>query len=199
MPGQLALYLGRHGETEYNRQGRLQGRIGGTLTERGQAQARALGRLAAELGVGQIVSSSLSRAAHTARLVAEELGTTADMDEQRFPGLLEARRLDPWHHRWPGGESLADARERVRPALQALLTVTDHAVLVIAHQGVNRAIVQGLTTMGVEDAVRVTHPWQVVVRFDGTRLAHRWFATEPQAFASAWQPGPCRSRLPPTD
>jgi broad specificity phosphatase PhoE len=126
-------------------------------------------------------------------------GLTKQQIEQRFPGLLEARRLDPWHHRWPGGESLADARERVRPALQALLTVTDHAVLVIAHQGVNRAIVQGLTTMGVEDAVRVTHPWQVVVRFDGTRLAHRWFATEPQAFASAWQPGPCRSRLPPTD
>jgi probable phosphoglycerate mutase len=68
------ILLVRHGETEWNRQRRYQGRSDSPLTERGVAQAQSIGRL---LGVlpdtasANIVSSPLGRARYTAKIIRE--------------------------------------------------------------------------------------------------------------------------------
>ncbi len=72
------LYLLRHGETEFNLEGRLQGQQDSPLTARGRAQARAHGALLktliAEPEAWRVVASPLGRTMDTARLACAELG-----------------------------------------------------------------------------------------------------------------------------
>jgi broad specificity phosphatase PhoE len=127
------IYLLRHGETEWNRERRLQGHRDSPLTPRGLDQAAAMGAtLRALVGDAtdfRLVSSPLGRARRTARRVAEVLGRDpagiaedprlmehgfgvwegelwADLP-QKFPDLWEAREADKWHYQVPGGESYA--------------------------------------------------------------------------------------------
>ena len=73
------LYLVRHGESEWNRSGRIQGRRESPLTDVGRAQAAALGRMLREVlpdpGI-DVVASPLERAFETAAIIAHELGHT---------------------------------------------------------------------------------------------------------------------------
>lgn len=52
----------RHGETSYNATGRIQGRLDIPLNERGFEQAAAVGAALADVSIGELYSSSLSRA-----------------------------------------------------------------------------------------------------------------------------------------
>ena len=68
----MKIYLVRHGETEWNRAGRMQGHLDAPLTMRGEAQARAVGETLRELGVGgfSMVASPLGRTRATAAIIA---------------------------------------------------------------------------------------------------------------------------------
>ena len=73
------LYLLRHGQTQFNLKGLVQGRCDSPLTELGVSQAHAAGAWLAEQNVAfaRIVSSPLGRAHDTARIAAEELSRGA--------------------------------------------------------------------------------------------------------------------------
>ena len=79
-------YVFRHGETDWNAEGRFQGHFDIPLNERGREQARGLVPRLAPYGVQAILSSDLSRAHETARIVAEGLAIPVFTD----PGLREA-------------------------------------------------------------------------------------------------------------
>src|SRR6187402_1313873 len=70
----MTIFLARHGETEWNRIGRWQGRTDIPLSEVGRAQARTLAGRLSDRGVSEIFSSDLSRARETAEIVASTLG-----------------------------------------------------------------------------------------------------------------------------
>lgn len=146
----------RHGETVWNREGRIQGHGDSPLTERGLAQAREVaGRLARE-PVAALYASDLGRARETARLVAASAGMEVKVDpglRERAFGVLEGRtwdeieREDPGCVRRlaedpgyaaPGGESLAQFRDRVTEALARISRTTEsgRAIAVITHGGV---------------------------------------------------------------
>jgi uncharacterized phosphatase len=79
--------LVRHGETEWNRTGRLQGRADIPLNDAGRAQALAAAEELAKQGPWDlVVSSTLSRARETARIIAKRLGTGAVVE---VPALVE--------------------------------------------------------------------------------------------------------------
>ncbi|MBS0410216.1 MAG: histidine phosphatase family protein, partial [Proteobacteria bacterium] len=67
------IYLIRHGQTEFNRERRYQGRCDSPLTEVGRRQAHAVGVRLSELGVTdfRLVSSPLGRTLETAAIVRE--------------------------------------------------------------------------------------------------------------------------------
>jgi probable phosphoglycerate mutase len=67
------LFLFRHGETDWNREGRLQGHNDTPLNATGLAQAEALAEQLRAHRVEAVVSSDLSRALTTARIIAEAL------------------------------------------------------------------------------------------------------------------------------
>jgi probable phosphoglycerate mutase len=74
------LFVFRHGETDWNRAGRLQGHIDTPLNATGLAQAAALAEALREHRLDAIVSSDLSRALTTAQIVAETLGLPLTID-----------------------------------------------------------------------------------------------------------------------
>lgn len=162
------IYLLRHGETEWNRQGRLQGQQNSPLTARGEAQAAAMGRTLRQLvGPGaagfRLICSPLGRARQTAGIVAAELGCdpAAFVDEprlmehgfgvwqgeleaelpRRFPDLWRAREADRWNFQVPGGESYALVAARLAAWLRE--QPAEARVIAVGH-GLAGRILRGL-------------------------------------------------------
>jgi len=91
------LFLFRHGETDWNREGRLQGHTDTPLNATGLAQAEALTERLRPHGLEAVVSSDLTRAWTTGRIVAEGLGVPLI----REPGLREAHIGEAEGLYWP--------------------------------------------------------------------------------------------------
>lgn len=195
-------YLARHGETEWNRDGRMQGRLGGPLTEKGYAQARLLGQTAKAMGVTHIVASPLPRALETAQIVGAAAGVAPvtsealmetdfgqcsglrEVDiEARFPGLRQERERDKWHHRWPGGESYADMAARLETLVRG--EIVRPGCLVIAHQSINRVITQLMGPASIGDVLKMAQPSDVMLRLGDGTVAHGQIDGQ----VVAWQPG----------
>ena len=70
------LWMVRHGETDWNLEGRFQGQADPPLNANGLAQASELADLLVEAGIQAIYSSDLQRAALTAQIIGERLGLT---------------------------------------------------------------------------------------------------------------------------
>ncbi len=168
------LYLLRHGETEFNVEGRYQGQRDSALTDRGRDQARAHGALLktliAEPESWRVVASPLGRTMATARIVCAELGLPEDAIETdarlkeiafgewegstpaeiqaRHPEAWAARCADRWHHVRPGGESFALLAVRIGAFLRDVRGNT----IVIGHGGAGR-VLRGLYSRLSEDQI----------------------------------------------
>jgi glucosyl-3-phosphoglycerate phosphatase len=152
----------RHGESEWNREGRWQGWEDIALTAAGEAQARARGAELYTAGhrFAAIYTSDLVRAARTAELLAEALagprlwrdrglrerfggewqGRTGTEIDQRWPGVRAAwRRGDLTAP--PGGETDSEVVDRAH-AVFARIDATDppEPVLVVTHHGLLRLL-----------------------------------------------------------
>jgi probable phosphoglycerate mutase len=150
------MLLLRHGESEWNAEGRWQGWADPPLSLRGRQQAVEAGRRLRREGFEAIVASDLFRARHTAELVAGALGlpgripTDAGLREYdlgAWSGLTRAQieaewpdELADWRHgrvdSAPGGEARAAFADRLAAAVARVATdFPDRTVLVISHGG----------------------------------------------------------------
>jgi len=148
MTRRLELWMVRHGESLANTGGQLSGWSDVSLSERGEAQARALRPLLEGREFDGVWSSDLLRALTTARLAYGEPAIDRRLREMHF-GELEGRRwdaIDPAErdailafvdYAAPGGESIADLRERVLGFVGAL---PDGRHLVFSHGGAIRML-----------------------------------------------------------
>jgi probable phosphoglycerate mutase len=162
------IYLARHGETSWNREGRWQGHTDIALNDAGLAQARALGEFLRAHGIGRIYASDLARARQTAEAVAAILGVTeivvdAALRERSFgifEGLTrsECEQRHPEHWRSyrsdpslvpPGAESqdtlAARMREAVARAVVRRNAADDAPVLIVSHGGSIRTLIARAT------------------------------------------------------
>jgi probable phosphoglycerate mutase len=81
----------RHGETTWNREGRVQGWAQTSLTGRGRDQARATGVYLRTLGIDRVLASDLRRAQETARLAGEGTGSAGASGSGGGPGGRDNR------------------------------------------------------------------------------------------------------------
>jgi probable phosphoglycerate mutase len=163
VPLRAPLIFVRHGETDWNVVGRLQGQREIPLNARGRDQAAAVGRsLARRLGPAglaahRFVASPMARARETMAILRAAMGLpVADyaLDErlreltfgswegltwrevqQRSAQEAARREADKWGFTPPGGESYAALCERIAPWLAGL----DAPTLAVSHGGVARA------------------------------------------------------------
>ena len=151
------ILLARHGETDWNRELRFQGRADPALNELGRRQARELADRLAGLGVDAVYTSPLARARETAEIVAERIGAPVEVDEElsevdvgEWQGLTRAEieeRFPEAFRRWiahgPGweqGETYEQMTERIGRALDRIARRHPRGtVLVVTHGGPVRA------------------------------------------------------------
>jgi 2,3-bisphosphoglycerate-dependent phosphoglycerate mutase len=134
------LLLVRHGETDWNADGRLQGHTDCPLSDYGRRQAQALAeQLAAGEELGALYSSDLARARETAEIVGARLGLPVlpdpDLREKNW-GSWEGLTADERDAVEFVGETTAAHRERTLRALQRIAERHPVAhVLVVTHGG----------------------------------------------------------------
>ena len=157
----VRLLLVRHGETEWNAQGRYQGRSDVPLSEIGRQQALAArDRLAGE-EIHAAYTSDLQRAWETAETIlgphglslyaeprlreiyfGEWEGLTYDEIVHRYPKALAAWEADPVNVPPPGGEALSQVVTRVQAALSEIAAAhQDQTVLLVAHGGALQVLI----------------------------------------------------------
>jgi broad specificity phosphatase PhoE len=158
------IYLVRHGETEWNRERRYQGWSDSPLTERGLAQAEAIGHLLCglpEARSAELVASPIGRARHTAEVIRKSLGRIAPLRlddrlrELSFgswdglrrseiaalqPGTFDGESSHEWYFATPDGETYEVFAGRVA----AWLAEAGAGPLIVVTHGVVTRVLRGL-------------------------------------------------------
>ncbi len=164
------LYLMRHGQTQFN----LEGRIGGdpALTEKGMQQARAMALHVREETIPWLFTSTRLRSHQTATPILSTRPETqhialSEFDEiwsgvcegmryedirNTMPQVTMQRNADKYGYAYPEGESYEILRERVSKGLsRALFLAGDSPLLIVGHQAVNRSILSLFLNQRTED------------------------------------------------
>ena len=157
---QLTVYVVRHGQTDWNKDGRIQGGTDNPLNATGREQAATMARTLGDVRVDAVYVSSHQRARQTAA-VFEGLAPIVAMDElrERFFGKFEgANDKDPaivadWNKRrfaWTddmeGGETLESQSRRAEAALKQITARHPNGgtVVIVGHGGINPLLVSQL-------------------------------------------------------
>lgn len=184
-------FMIRHGETDWNREKRYQGRVDVPLNALGRRQAAANGRFLAEFdhdwSQWRFIASPLGRARETMEILRTQLGldplayvTDGRLVEVSF-GLWERklaaelasedaeemalRDADKWSHVPPGGESYAEAATRVTDFLGELV----EPAVIVCHGGILRATQHVLGEQDVQALAAAAVPQDRVFICDGER------------------------------
>ena len=189
------IYLFRHGETDWNAEGRFQGQLDVPLNDKGREQARALIPQLKEARIEAILSSDLVRAFETGQIVASalQIPISADLDlreahlgdaqgltvpeiQKRLGVELVAR----WKSNlptdadvgYPGGETGSQVIQRVFRAMERFLdTRAFERVAISTHGGVIRRVMQTLMPPG---SPLVPIPNAVVYRIEFDRKSRKF-------------------------
>jgi probable phosphoglycerate mutase len=181
----------RHGETEWNAQGLIQGSIDTDLNPQGHAQARAVAELLVsrrrEWADFQIIISPQKRAQQTAQYIVDALGRTARATDARVRELgfgiwegkpfweLKASPVYPAHpeerYYWrpEGGESYEDGVARVNDWRATLTGPT----LVVSHGAVGRCLMGAVAGLGPRQIVELKTPQGAYCRLENGQID--WF------------------------
>jgi broad specificity phosphatase PhoE len=166
----------RHGVTDWNREGRWQGRLDPPLSERGRREARMVAdRLAPDpdLRPARILSSTLARASETAAIIGASVGVEVEPDPRLVEigagewegrthaelAAIDGERYRAWRttpgYGPPGGEPIPEATERVRSLLADVAVSETWPVLLVSHGGTLRILARLLLDVSAERAEAV--------------------------------------------
>lgn len=168
------IYLLRHGQTQFNKEQRLQGHCNSDLTTLGLKQANAMANTLATIleqpKDWTLYSSPLGRALHTAQIISERLSLPrhaicqdkrvmeiglGEWEQQSAPELARqyphiSQQVLSWYLKAPGAERLSDAQARLASWLQD--PALPQLVIVVAH-GLSGALLRGVYGGLEEEAV----------------------------------------------
>ncbi len=187
-----SVYLARHGQTAYNREGRFQGQQAIPLDDTGREQALELAERAAAYGFRALWCSPLLRARETAdavgarlglepledpRLMETDAGEWTDRSFQdvraQTPELFDAFVACDPTFAFPSGESFTDQEERVSAALEEIERDSALPALVVCHGMVIRAALYRRSGHNMAGVTRV--PNGALVPLDPIAAEHAEF------------------------
>jgi 2,3-bisphosphoglycerate-dependent phosphoglycerate mutase len=187
---QRTIILARHGQTTWNLEGRYQGQSDPALCSTGIREAASLADRLCDTGIRSIFTSPLIRARQTAQIIAHRLkigtieddarlaeihfgeweGLTQTQVRQRWPALLKNWKIAPDAVRFPGGETLHEARGRLHCFLWdfASQSTQDGApALIVTHAGLIRLAVlearRQKSTLFRQVAVAAASTWRFIL------------------------------------
>ena len=133
------LLLVRHGETDWNAEGKLQGHTDRPLNDYGRRQAKALANRLADERIDALYASDLSRARETAEILGEQLGLAVVVDpdlREKNWGNWEGLTSDERLHIEYEGETSEAHRERTLSAVQRIVERhPEGRIVVVTHGG----------------------------------------------------------------
>jgi probable phosphoglycerate mutase len=188
------IYLVRHGQTEFNAEGRFQGQLDSPLTPLGVEQARRCGAtlkaLIVQASSWTLVSSPLGRTVRTAEIIAEALGLPPDFArdprlseigmgswdgltveeiEMAYPGALAGSNRWDGFFRSPDGEIYAGFAARLGAWLSE--AVADERPRVAVSHGVAGRVLRGLyAKMDADVALKLDAPQDAIFRLSEGRI-----------------------------
>ncbi len=161
--GDSRIFLIRHGETNWNKEGRFQGQIDVPLNENGKNQARKTFEYLRNISFNKAFSSSMNRPYETAQIILQnnknleinKIDSLVEISHGLWEGKLEEeirekwpRLLENWHDNpeeviMPEGESIKDVSERSIEAFNNIyLSQNDNDLtLLVAHDAVNKTLI----------------------------------------------------------
>ncbi|MBI4084963.1 MAG: class I tRNA ligase family protein [Candidatus Liptonbacteria bacterium] len=166
-------FLVRHGETDYNKMGLIQGATDTPLNETGMAQAREAGQKLKPYNIDLIVSSDLIRCRQTAEIIAEtikeETGAEILFEEklrERHQGEIEGlprekflknpRDEYSYEGKYMGAESYRELEERAWQAFSSHHLKNHHKnVVLVTHGGVMRMLIKRIKNLDPEAALSI--------------------------------------------
>lgn len=192
--GPHCLIIARHGETEWNAEGRLQGQQDIPLNRRGHSQALEVARFLRSVPLIQVHSSVLRRCQQTACSIAEaNIGrpniVSSDLLKETALGVLEGElkgqqstaeltrhyqefSRDEIRYRVPDGETLYDVAARVQQFFvdRGDLLKGQGIHLIMGHRNVNKMILKYLLGLSFEEGFRVEQEHQrLYLYFDASK------------------------------
>ena len=191
MAADALFYVVRHGETQWNREARIQGQSDSALTREGRAQADAIGRRLAKEPFHAMLSSDLGRAADTARAIAKHTGMPIAFDQRlrerhfgagqgmtyeevgrAYPGAFSREANTNPDTVIPGGETRRQFHQRVISAFDDL--AREHAgrrVIVVTHGGLLAVMYRHVHGIPIEQphGVPITNACVNVIAWRGGR------------------------------
>ncbi|MEE9914136.1 MAG: histidine phosphatase family protein [Deltaproteobacteria bacterium] len=181
----MQLILIRHGETLWNKEGRIQGVSDVELSDAGVEQARRLALSLKDQDIGAIHASPLKRAYRTAEIINSFHGRVIEvhsglmeMDQGDFEGLsfkeliacekdfLKRWVADPASVKMPRGESLAELQKRAWQPMEKIIAASQNA-LVVAHNFTIAAILCRLRNISLSEfrSTCVDNASKTLIRF----------------------------------
>tara|TARA_B100000579_G_scaffold242683_1_gene199000 strand:- start:130 stop:1458 length:1329 start_codon:yes stop_codon:yes gene_type:complete len=156
------LILVRHGETDWNKQGRFQGQIDIPLNQRGRSQAQAASEFLKNISIQKAFSSSLSRPRETAQIILKKHpgikislkdnlkeishgkweGKLESEINSDWPDLLKTWKILPEKVQMPDGENIKEVSKRsIAGWIEICKNLKDNeTALIVAHDAVNKTI-----------------------------------------------------------
>jgi len=175
------IYLARHGKTEANRNGIILGTSDSILLSESIGHLRTIASMLQDERIMEIHSSPLGRAAKSAEIIASSLKIEVSLHPElkeistgKWEGMKRAEILpgrnvlrEQWDFVPPGGESYQEAKNRLSPYIQLLITKTQiTAILIVAHCAINRVLLKLLFNLECDDAMRIRHPHDMIYIFE---------------------------------
>jgi len=180
------LVLIRHGQTDWNVEGRWQGQADPPLSEVGRRQAQCIGQCQHQFGFAALYSSDLRRSLETAQIIGKEMGLEVILEPRlrevnlgQWQGMLSgdiAAQYPDAFRRWhespvsvqpPGGESIPSLAARVLEAIHEIIARhPGQRVGVVSHElpiAVVRCHAAGLGLEHLRHLIPETGAWHEVV------------------------------------
>jgi probable phosphoglycerate mutase len=170
----MNIILARHGETEWNVAEVFRGRIDIELNEMGLKQAELLGEYLSHMKIEAVYSGPLKRALQVAQAIARYQGFDVkisdgllDMNFGKWEGLPRQEVAEKYKEsftEWmrhpdrvkiPGGESLADVRQRATALIDEIIAKHQGTVVLVTHRVVTKVLICAL--LGLDDS----HFWNI--------------------------------------
>lgn len=187
------IYFVRHGQTEWNVQGRLQGRGDSPLTALGRSQATAHQQWLREAKPNAVIASPLGRVQATVALATEGLDLPLTLDEAlsercmgdfegwtmeeiaaQHPELAAIKSRDPWAWQPPGGEDYDSLFARTTPVVKRLKEHPQERLLVVSHGTIVRPILAQFLAIDRETTLRISSPNDLVYQVTRAQPQGPW-------------------------